>query len=362
MTPFTDAIDDNLAPVISLSYGQCEFFDNFILSATGSGHPLSNEAELQKANAQGITFVNSSGDSGAAECDFFATVTSTNLATQGLAVSYPASSPEVTGVGGTATPLAEWNNRYLLGTSNGTNGGTAHSYVPEQAWNDDLEFSQYCQQNSGSKFCTQGGNTAQPGWVSITSEATAQTDIGISSSGGGSSNCSTENSGMTQCVSGFAKPSWQTVSVAGQTTRLSPDISFLASPNFPGYVFCTPLSEFGVSSTASSCASGITAAVDTNLSIIGGTSASAPLFAGIVALLNQYTASTGLGNINPSLYQLAATAPAAFHDVTSGDIKVYCQPNTPTGQLASLLCPSTGVIGYTAGQDLTWRPVLVRWT
>ncbi|HEX3820795.1 MAG TPA: protease pro-enzyme activation domain-containing protein, partial [Candidatus Sulfotelmatobacter sp.] len=351
---FYDAIDNNLAPVISLSYGQCEFFDNFIFSATGSGHALSNEAELQKANAQGITFVNSSGDSGAAECDFFATVTDTNLATQGLAVSYPASSPEVTGVGGTATPLADWNNPTYWGTSNGSNGGTALSYVPEQAWNDDLEFSQYCQQNSGNKFCTQGGTTAQPGWVSITSEATAQTDIGLSATGGGASNCATENGDMSECVSGFPKPSWQTVTVAGQTTRLSPDVSFLASPNFPGYVFCTPLSELGVNSTSSSCAGGITAAVDTNLSIIGGTSASAPVFAGIVALLNQYTSGTGLGNINPSLYQLAATAPAAFHDVTSGDIKVYCEVNTPAGQLASLLCPSTGVIGYSAsaGFDL----------
>jgi subtilase family serine protease len=346
---FYDAIDNNLAPVISLSYGECEFYDNFINTATGSGQALSNEAELQKANAEGITFVNSSGDSGAAECDFHATVTGANLATQGLAVSYPASSPEVTGVGGTGVALSAWNSSTYWGTGNGTNGGTALSYVPEVAWNDSLEISQFClAQGSSNKFCTQGGNTAQPGWVAITSESTAQTDIGLSAGGGGTSNCSTENAGMTQCVSGFARPSWQTVTVAGTTTRLSPDLSFLASPNFPGYVFCTPLSELGVNSTTSSCAGGITSAVDTNLSIIGGTSASAPVFAGIVALLNQYTASSGQGNLNPSLYQLAATAPSAFHDVTSGDIKIYCVPGDPAGQLSSLLCPSTGVIGYTA--------------
>ena len=347
---FYDAIDNNLAPVISLSYGTCEFFDNFILSATGSGQTLSNEAELQKANAQGITFVNSSGDSGAAECDAFGTVTSTNLATQGLAVSYPASSPEVTGVGGTGVLLSAWNSPTYWGTSNGTNGGTALSYVPEVAWNDSLEISQFCQaQGSSNKFCTQGGATAVPGWVAITSESTAQTDIGLSAGGGGASNCSTENQNMTQCVSGFAKPTWQTVSVSGTTTRLSPDVSFLASPNFPGYVFCTPMSELGVNSTSSSCASGIIGAVDTNLSIIGGTSASAPVFAGIVALLNQYTGSSGQGNINPSLYKLAATAPSAFHDVNSGDIKIYCVPGDPVGQLSALLCPSSGVIGYSAG-------------
>ena len=61
------AVADNIAPVISLSYGSCEFDDNFVLDA--SGNPLADELELMQANSQGITFVNSSGDSGAAECD-----------------------------------------------------------------------------------------------------------------------------------------------------------------------------------------------------------------------------------------------------------------------------------------------------
>ncbi len=358
-TSFYQAIDNNLAPVISLSYGECEFYDNYVL-APPPGETISHEGELQKANALGITFVNSSGDSGAAECDYHATVTSTNLATQGLAVSYPASSPEVTGTGGTATLLADWGNHTYWGTTNDANGGSALSFVPEQAWNDDLEISQYCQQNTGTQdpgypFCHQGGQTAHPGGVPITSEATAQTDIGISSTGGGASNCFTQNSNFSACVSGFPKPSWQTVTVSGQSgVRLSPDISFLASPNFPGYVFCTPLSELGQSGTTSSCANGISTAVDTNLSIIGGTSASAPVFVGMVALLNQYTSSAGQGNINPSLYQLAATTPKAFNDTTTGDNKVYCQVGTPAGQLSSLICPSSGVIGYTAstGYDL----------
>ncbi|HTU33779.1 MAG TPA: S53 family peptidase [Candidatus Acidoferrum sp.] len=347
-TSYYYAIDQDLAPVISLSYGFCELDDN-TLSA--------DEGELQKANSEGITFVNSSGDSGAAECDYFATVTSTNLATQGLAVSYPASSPEVTGAGGTGMVYSNWATNQGFGTTNGSNGGSATGYVSEQAWNDDYEISQYCLQNTASEFCLQGGSTKQSGWVKITSEATAQTDIGISSTGGGASNCTSHNAGNTVCnaSSGFAKPSWQTVTVAGQTTRLSPDISFYASPNFPGYIFCTPQSELSTTtSSTSTCYQGIQTAVETYTSIIGGTSASAPVFAGMVALLNQYTASAGQGNINPSLYQLAAVAPSAFHDVTAGDNKVYCQPGTPTGQLSSLLCPSSGVVGYSAstGFDL----------
>ncbi len=68
-TSYYYAVDNDVAPVISLSYGDLRIRRQFLLSATGSGEPLSNEAELQKANAEGITFVNSSGDSGAAECD-----------------------------------------------------------------------------------------------------------------------------------------------------------------------------------------------------------------------------------------------------------------------------------------------------
>jgi len=358
-TSFYYAIDNKLAPVISLSYGLCEFDNNYVNKAPPN-ETVSNETELQKANSEGITFVNSSGDSGAAECDFHSTVTTTNLATQGLAVSYPASSPEVTGAGGTGIPYSEWVSGQGFGTTNGPNGGSATAYMSEQAWNDNYTFAQLCAANSTSSspyylFCHQGGSTAAKGWVPITSEATSQTDIGLSAGGGGASGCSVQNSNFSACVSGFPQPSWQTVTVSGQTTRLSPDISFFASPNFPGYIFCTPQSELSTStSSTSTCYQGIQTAVETYNSIIGGTSASAPVFAGMVALLNQYTQSTGQGNINPSLYQLAAVAPSAFHDVTAGDNKVYCQPGTPTGQLSSLLCPSSGVIGYSAstGFDL----------
>lgn len=349
-TSFYYAIDNNLAPVISLSYGDCEFNTNI---GEAQGFPQLFEAELMKANSLGITFVNSSGDSGAAECDVNnpgGTLTSTGLATNGFAVSYPASSPEVTGVGGTAIPLANFSSTYW-NTSNGSDGGSVNpngpqnGYIPEQAWNDNFEFYQFCQTNSGLQFCATGNGTGTP----ITSEATAQNAIGISSTGGGASNCAVQTSDFSACVSGFPQPSWQTVTVSGQTTRLSPDVSFLATPNFPGYIFCTELSELGLTGTGSSCASGIETAVSTNSSLIGGTSVAAPVFAGVVTLLNQYTAGNQ-GNINPSLYRLAATAPNAFNDVTLADNKVACQANSPGApQPSSVWCPSTGVLGFSAG-------------
>jgi len=363
---FYYAIDNNLAPVISLSYGDCEFNEN-IGEANGLGARLF-EQELQFANSEGITFVNSSGDTGAAACDNNGpptTLSSTGLATLGLAVSYPASSPEVTAVGGTAVPLADFGSQYWnTPSTNPTNGGTAISYVPEQAWDDGDEFLQFCQgQTSGNgyEFCQNGlGNTALiPPWAPITSLATAQKDIGIGAGGGGASNCAVQNSNFSACVSGFTQPSWQTVNVSGQTTRMVPDVVFLATPNFPGYIFCTQLSELGDTGSGSSCnpggATGITDALGLgNPSLVGGTSVSAPMFAGIVALLNQYTASAGQGNINKSLYQLAATAPSAFHDITTGTNHVACEAGTPSVQPTALQCPSGGVIGYsaTAGFDM----------
>jgi hypothetical protein len=341
-----------LAFVVSMSYGDCEAFAGNL------------ETLLQQGNAEGVTILNSSGDTGSAGCDFSSPNSSRPFhpAVYGLAVNYPASSPEVTGVGGTAISLT--NDSYpapspYWNTSPGPNGGTAVSYIPELVWNDDNELAQFCQSQATLKFCSQGGTPALPGWVALTSTATeakTQSDIWISQGGGGASNCFSEStSGI--CLGGFPQPTWQqglSVPNAPAGVRYVPDVSLLASPDFPGYILCTPQSEFGGGSSNSTCASGIFAAVDTYGSIIGGTSASSPVFAGIVTLLNQYVtansfqSSPGLGNVNPKLYQIATYNPAAFHPVTSGDILVSCQPGTPAGQAPAILCPASGSLGYRA--------------
>jgi subtilase family serine protease len=358
------AIDQKVAPVVSLSYGACEFASN-ITEFAAPGYATLFESELQKANSFGITVVNSSGDTGAAGCDSEGgtpstggTLTTTGLATYGFAVNYPASSQYVTAAGGTSIQLADIvpPPAAYWGETNGANGGSLlptgpqNGYISEQAWNDDDEFFQYCQQNQ-SEFCTQGGPTRETGvtgqpWVSITSEATAQEDVGLGSGGGGASNCAVQNADFSACVSGFQPPDWQTVTVSGQTTRMLPDIALLATANFPGFIYCTPIDG---TSGGSTCAAGIPTAIGQYFSLIGGTSASAPMFAGMVALLNQYTGSTGQGNINVPLYQLAATAPSAFHDITAGDNNIACEPGTLAGQPTAIQCPSSGVVGYSAG-------------
>lgn len=72
--------------------------------------------------------------------------------------------------------------------------------------------------------------------------------------------------------------------------------------------------------------------------VVGGTSAAAPLWAGIAALNNQYAAANGKGNLgqaNPTLYKMFNTSQtySAFHDVTSGNNLYY--PATSGYDMAS---------------------------
>ena len=62
--------------------------------------------------------------------------------------------------------------------------------------------------------------------------------------------------------------------------------------------------------------SGYNVFVDGQQSVIGGTSAVAPLWAGLLALINQ-SLGTNVGFVNAQLY--AAKTEATFHDITSGN-------------------------------------------
>ena len=259
------AIDNNLAPVISESFGSCE--------SSNTSSSASYRQEAQKAGTLGITWLASSGDSGAFDCDYHV-----NVAVRGLAVNFPASIPEVTAVGG--TEFNEGSGTYW-NTANGPNGGSATSYIPEMAWND-------------TAVGVAGGE-------------------GILAGGGGASSL-------------YAKPPWQTgFGVPADGARDVPDVSLTASNINDPYNVLTG-GSWG---------------------LYGGTSISTPAFAGIVALLshylvvNQAQSKPGVGNINPTLYQLAQSVPGVFHDVMAGDNVVPCAKGTPN-------C-TTGQFGYNAG-------------
>ena len=63
-------------------------------------------------------------------------------------------------------------------------------------------------------------------------------------------------------------------------------------------------------------ATGYTIRVDGQTSVIGGTSAVAPLWAGLVAVANNQLGKN-VGLIQPAIY--AAKAASAFHDITVGN-------------------------------------------
>jgi len=115
------AIDQDLAPVVSVSYGSCE------VETPASEYNAFVEWGEQ-ANAQGITWFAPSGDNGAADCD--------DSQNPGLAVDLPGSVPGVTSSGG--TQFVEGSGTYWSSTNN-ANGGSALSYIPETTWNTSVE-------------------------------------------------------------------------------------------------------------------------------------------------------------------------------------------------------------------------------
>lgn len=118
------AVNHNVAPIVSLSYGLCE-------GALGSGGNAFWNSTWQQAAAQGMSVFVSSGDNGAAGCDS----PSETTATQGRSVNGLCSSPYSTCVGGT-----QFNDTYNPGeywsSTNGSGQSSALSYIPELAWNE----------------------------------------------------------------------------------------------------------------------------------------------------------------------------------------------------------------------------------
>jgi len=127
------AIDQNLAPVITFSYGACE------IGTSGALRSLA-----QQANAQGITWLAASGDLGASTCDSSA---QTPQAAKGLTPDFPSTFPEITAVGG--TEFVEGAGSYWASTAS-ANGGSALSYIPEMAWNDTLARNSFAATGGGA--------------------------------------------------------------------------------------------------------------------------------------------------------------------------------------------------------------------
>jgi hypothetical protein len=198
----------------------------------------------EQAAAQGITYIVSTGDTGSAGCDFQAET----VARGPVSVNILASTPYTVAVGGTMFNEGANDSKYW--NSNPQSIETALSYIPENVWNES---------------CT---------------EAQCGIDANILAGGGGASTF-------------FTKPPWQsptlwpTLNIPNDGVRDIPDVSLTAAGHDP-YLLCI----FG------SCQNNF-------IYFVYGTSAAAPSFAGIMALVDQKL-NASQGQADYTLYSLAS--------------------------------------------------------
>ncbi|HZB89279.1 MAG TPA: Ig-like domain repeat protein [Terracidiphilus sp.] len=288
-------VDNNLAPIMSTSFGGCEMF-------LGNGGNQFYNGLWEQAASQGITALVSSGDSGSAACD----QNNPNGAAQdGFTVSGLASTPFDTAVGGTDLYGTEINpNAYWSTTNNPTTQQSALGYIQELPWNNGCGNPQLLAilQNFDGVTATTGEALCSSGQENF---------LGVVGGSGGPSNCTVSDPQTATCISGYPKPTFQTgvPGIPNDSARDLPDVSLFAGNGLWGsfYVFCesdgTPDGQCGFSSG------------DAEYLAVGGTSVSSPSFAGIIALVEQKTNSIQ-GNVNYDLYKLAA---AQFTAGTSCD-------------------------------------------
>ena len=280
---YTAVNEDNTMDVVSSSFGECEL--DFTAAYNGgvdyTGILQTYHALFQQGNAQGITFVASSGDNGAVPC---VSAAFSNNPTNGTSfvpgVENPASDPNVTAVGGTNL------------STTATPGIDDAAYKAENANYDPRVPAVF--QLSRTTSVTVANNT----W----------------GSGGGFSTV-------------FPKPAYQyLVNTGSSQQRAVPDLSLMMG-GCPGDADlakqdCTILPR----SAAIIWVGGVA-------DLLIGTSSSAPEIAGVLALAVEINGGR-LGNINPYIYALSAVqtitggtkAPKAlqfFHRNIQGDNNYY---------------------------------------
>ncbi len=301
------AVNDNLVSILSISYGSCE-------AAQGTAGNAFFSEVYEQAAAQGITVTVSSGDSGSANCDSDANTTAVN----GLTVNALASTPYNIAVGGTDFDVLGKNfSAYVDDTTSGIPPYwlTVHQYIPEEPWNDSTQV-----------------NTTSANNTPLLIEGRTN----IIADGGGASSV-------------YTKPAFQTALTPQDGARDLPDVSFLAANGLYGasWVFC----ERTIGGDDCENTNGQFSPT-TTFHGVGGTSAAAPAFAGMLALLEQSVGSR-LGQANNVLYQLAASKySTVMHDITTGNNSVVCSSGSPNCGTNGFLTSWDAVTGYDQASGL----------
>jgi hypothetical protein len=341
------------AHIMNVSYGECEL-------GMGTGGNVEYYNLWESAYAEGIAVFVSSGDEGAAGCDYGGDADGNPYSAQyGLSVSGLASTPYNVAVGGTdfnwcplttiydaqtttsgtfpeCTASPYWNS-----TNNSTTKASAKGYVPEVPWNNTCsnpltlgyiqDWAKYSYQNYPSDFSSAipadaetACNYIENNYYNLAYEVMDLSWMVDSIGGsGGASNCvvsdtngnctsGSTSTGVTTNPStnatqgsialhnnGWIKPVWQTgvTGIPSDGVRDIPDVSFFASNGFLESSYLICISDVAACTYATDSEP---VALE-----VGGTSVSSPAMAGVMALINQKTGSYQ-GNPNTEFYKLAA--------------------------------------------------------
>ena len=262
---YVTAIESNEVDVLSASFGECElyYFPQYNDGQDYRGILISEHELYQQGNAQGITFLASSGDSAGKECttvNYFEGEPGEFIA----GVSTPAADPDMTAVGGTNLVTT-----YIPGSLDS-------AYATENAWSDpEIPYDPY-----GFGVNVYGGVWGAGGGVSrmwsapsyqslvnTTYTARALPDIGMQVGG---------------CPGGISK--------------LNKKSGFCDGGNNPADGDGNTDRSYGIFAVALGQGGGFYGYI--------GTSLSSPSFAGVLALLIEQNGRQG--NVNHYLYEIAA--------------------------------------------------------
>ena len=301
------AVEDNQASVLSVSYGGCE-------QLIGEAGNQFWNGLWEQAAAQGQTVFVSSGDSGPTTCTLVESTATGLGVVSTLSVNGISSTPWNVSVGGTDFYYTDYASgapsiSTLWNGTNDSSKGSLKAPLPEQPWDNAFGF-------NITPFNFQSFSVPSP------------------AGGGGVSNCSQETAPSTTgitptptCISGYPKPDWQNApGVPNDSARDLPDLSLFAAngPNLTAWPICADPGDCTPDSTGKY-----------HVSLVGGTSASSPAMAGIMALIDQKYGRQGQADY--TLYNLARTTPSVFHDLTIGTNDVLCAYNS--GPLCSTSIP-----------------------
>ncbi|KGR41530.1 peptidase S53 [Xanthomonas vasicola] len=276
---YRQIVQDNQADVVSSSFGLCEQYFTPAYNSGRDGTFIAGlfDAVFKQGNAQGITFVTSSGDNAGLECPDTQYLVDGKNGRYIPSVEWPAADAHVTAVGG--------GNLFTAYKK----GNLGSGYVSESAYAEPLQ----ADDPYGVGALLTGGYWGAGGGVSTL----------------------------------FQRPAYQLRALGGTRTsmRALPDVGMLVG-GCPS-IAVQPCQQEG-SAVSIYVAGAITKMI--------GTSVAAPEFASVAALLVQKQGRQG--NLNDYLYRLAANGPEAYHrgipgnnGVVSNDVPIAGKYNYTTG-------------------------------